>query len=532
MEKRIYVPRRAAVGHSTFRGCFMSLITLTDLPGTNALAIARRVATRLGIPLIDKDWVYDRFLVPYLSDHEMHLINESPRALLEDFEPGLPRVDYLRRELLAWAAFHNAVCLGFASALLLGEHPFALHVNVRAPLDLCAERVAREQAISLKEATRIVDLVNRQQKRYLRIVHEADATNQMLYHLSLNTDRVSVDVAVDMIVGLYRDAVTLRQLQSSVAGSNEQFTKSEITTMKNPSEIQFSRVLDMYGIGWQYEPKTFPVEYDDEGNVTMAFSPDFYLPHFDLYLELTVMDQRYVSAKNRKARLVQELYPGTEVRVVYRRDFNSLVRRLEEPNREDTATNLSTNPDDYSILFSAEDIEKRLDEIAAEIDRDYPNGLVIVGMLKGSVIFLSDLVRRLTVPVRVDFLRVGAYDYRPGETPLLRIVHDLDVTIYERDVLLVDDFVCTGFETNFVLQQLEMRGPSSLHVCSLIIAPQQQLLPLPLRYSGFEVGFEHLVGYGLDDGYERGRQLPFIARLNDRQDTDNGNGKDNRNNGS
>ncbi|MDI9497917.1 MAG: cytidylate kinase family protein [Bacillota bacterium] len=161
----------------------MSLITLTDLPGTNALAIARRVATRLGIPLIDKDWVYDRFLVPYLSDHEMHLINESPRALLEDFEPGLPRVDYLRRELLAWAAFHNAVCLGFASALLLGEHPFALHVNVRAPLDLCAERVAREQAISLKEATRIVDLVNRQQKRYLRIVHEADATNQMLYHL-------------------------------------------------------------------------------------------------------------------------------------------------------------------------------------------------------------------------------------------------------------------------------------------------------------------------------------------------------------
>lgn len=253
----------------------------------------------------------------------------------------------------------------------------------------------------------------------------------------------------------------------------------------------------------------------------MAFSPDFYLPHFDLYLELTVMDQRYVSAKNRKARRVQELYPGTEVRVVYRRDFNSLVRRLEEPNREDIAEDLPADPAAYNILFSSEQIEKRLDELAAEIDRDYPNGLILVGVLKGSAVFLSDLMRRLTVPVRVDFIRVGVFDYRAGETPLLRIVQDLDVTIYERDVLLIDDFVCTGFETNFVLQHLEMREPASLHVCSLITAPLQQLLPLPLRYSGFEVGFERLVGYGLDD-HERGRQLPFIARINERQDNDNG----------
>ena len=98
---------------------------------------------------------------------------------------------------------------------------------------------------------------------------------------------------------------------------------------KNETEEEFARILDMFNIEWIYEPKTFPVEWDAEGNVTLAISPDFYLPRFNLYLELTTMDQKYVTKKNKKIRLVRELYPGTNIRIVYKKDFNELVNRLK-----------------------------------------------------------------------------------------------------------------------------------------------------------------------------------------------------------
>ena len=84
----------------------------------------------------------------------------------------------------------------------------------------------------------------------------------------------------------------------------------------------------MYHIEWKYEPKTFPVEWDSEGNVTLAFSPDFYLPRFDTYLELTTMNQKYVTKKNRKLKKVKELYPGTNIKIVYKKDFLELAERL------------------------------------------------------------------------------------------------------------------------------------------------------------------------------------------------------------
>ncbi|MBR6483489.1 MAG: cytidylate kinase-like family protein, partial [Clostridiales bacterium] len=99
---------------------------------------------------------------------------------------------------------------------------------------------------------------------------------------------------------------------------------------KNSTEEEFARILDMYGIEWMYEPKTFPIEWDAEGNIKMAFSPDFYLPKFNIYLELTTMDQKYVTKKNKKARMVMELYPGTTVKIVYKKDFHDLVERLKQ----------------------------------------------------------------------------------------------------------------------------------------------------------------------------------------------------------
>ena len=96
---------------------------------------------------------------------------------------------------------------------------------------------------------------------------------------------------------------------------------SDVPVLKNQAEIEFAKLLDMYQIEWKYEPKTFPIEWDAEGNVVSAFSPDFYLTNFDTYIELTTMNQKYVTEKNKKIRKLKELYPGINIKIVYKKDF-------------------------------------------------------------------------------------------------------------------------------------------------------------------------------------------------------------------
>jgi hypoxanthine phosphoribosyltransferase len=94
---------------------------------------------------------------------------------------------------------------------------------------------------------------------------------------------------------------------------------------KHPAEIEFARILDFYGVGWEYEPKTFPLEWDENGKVKLAFAPDFYIPDFDLYVELTTMRQSLVTTKNRKLRRMAELYPEVNVKILYHRDLENLM---------------------------------------------------------------------------------------------------------------------------------------------------------------------------------------------------------------
>ncbi len=97
---------------------------------------------------------------------------------------------------------------------------------------------------------------------------------------------------------------------------------------KHPAEEEFANILNMYAIEWEYEPKTFPVQWDAEGNVTMAFSPDFYLTKFDTYIEITTMEQKYVTTKNKKVKRLRELYPGINITIVYKKDFQTLLNRF------------------------------------------------------------------------------------------------------------------------------------------------------------------------------------------------------------
>jgi hypoxanthine phosphoribosyltransferase len=167
------------------------------------------------------------------------------------------------------------------------------------------------------------------------------------------------------------------------------------------------------------------------------------------------------------------------------------------------------------ILVTAEDLEQRVRELAAEISRDYAGrDLILVGVLKGAVFFLSDLMRHLEVPVEVDFMAVASYGSATKSSGVVRILKDLDAAIENRDVLIVEDIVDSGLTLQYLLRNLAGRGPRSLEVCALLVKPERQKVELPARYVGFEIPNRFAIGYGLDYG-ERYRNLPYVAALKD-----------------
>lgn len=156
-------------------------------------------------------------------------------------------------------------------------------------------------------------------------------------------------------------------------------------------------------------------------------------------------------------------------------------------------------PDDptspAASLQSAGSLRRRVRELGAELQRDHPDGFIAVAVLKGSVPFLADLVRAIQVPVTVDFLAISSYEAGSGR---VRIVKDLDTDISGRPVVLVEDIVDTGLTLSFLLGELRRRGPSSLEVCALADKTARRILPVPVRYRGFEVPDLFVLGYGLD----------------------------------
>jgi hypoxanthine phosphoribosyltransferase len=172
--------------------------------------------------------------------------------------------------------------------------------------------------------------------------------------------------------------------------------------------------------------------------------------------------------------------------------------------------------DDAAIgetLVSAEDLERRVKELGAEINRDYEGrDLVMIGVLKGAVLFLGDLMRELTIPCEIDFMAVSSYGSSTDSSGVVRILKDLDATIEDRDVLLVEDIVDSGLTLHYLLKNLRARNPASLEVCALLTKPERRRIELPIRYVGFEIPNRFAIGYGLDHA-QRYRNLRYVAVL-------------------
>ena len=164
-------------------------------------------------------------------------------------------------------------------------------------------------------------------------------------------------------------------------------------------------------------------------------------------------------------------------------------------------------------LVKQDDLERRVRELGAEISRDYEGKeLFLVGVLKGAVFFLSDLMRAIEVPCEVDFMAVASYGSSTDSSGVVRILKDLDATIEGKDVLIVEDIIDSGLTLSYLLRTLRARDPRSLEVCALLTKPERREVDLPIRYTGFEIPNRFVIGYGLDHA-ERFRNLPYVAVL-------------------
>ncbi|MEW6182966.1 MAG: hypoxanthine phosphoribosyltransferase [Bacillota bacterium] len=171
------------------------------------------------------------------------------------------------------------------------------------------------------------------------------------------------------------------------------------------------------------------------------------------------------------------------------------------------------HPDIERVLLTRQEIQERVAVLGKDISKDYQGKeLLAIGVLKGSVVFLADLLRVLTVPVELDFIAVSSYGAASSSAGIVRILKDLDRTVKEREVLLVEDIVDTGLTLKFITEHLNSQKPVGVRVCSLLDKPSRRKVDVHIDYLGFSVPDEFMVGYGLDFA-GRYRNLPDVCVL-------------------
>jgi hypoxanthine phosphoribosyltransferase len=165
------------------------------------------------------------------------------------------------------------------------------------------------------------------------------------------------------------------------------------------------------------------------------------------------------------------------------------------------------------ILIESDVLQNRIAELGAEVSREYEGrDLLLVGVLKGAVFFMADLMRELTVPCEIDFMAISSYGAGTDSSGVVRILKDLDANIAGRDVLVVEDIIDSGLTLSYLMRSLRARKPASLEICALLTKPTRREIDVPVKFVGFEIPNRFVIGYGLDFA-ERYRNLPYVAVL-------------------
>jgi cytidylate kinase len=309
----------------------MAIITISRLTGSGGREIATATAQALNFQLIERN------AMDVVIDQQFPVRTERLSRIKKD-----RRVydEMVRSAIAELARSHNVVILGSGAQFLLAKVTASLHVQIVAPMPYRIARVMRLAQVDRGAAEKIIEERDQAKETLIRSLYARDWRDPAHYDLVLNLDHFSNDIAVEIIVkaaqakGIQAKRVELPpQLREDILTAkldvaqlaDLETVEDRLPEFAHPSEREFARVMDFYRIRWEYEPKTFPIEWDENKNVIAAFTPDFYLPDLDLFIELTTMKQSLVTKKNRKVRLLRELYPDVNIKILYERDYKNLI---------------------------------------------------------------------------------------------------------------------------------------------------------------------------------------------------------------
>jgi len=328
----------------------MAILTVSRQFGSRGDDIARELARRTGFRLVTRQSLEQMMRTRYgmeppplasgnTSDNVDGNANGRAAAELNFY------ADLLASIVADLAVAQNFVLVGCGGQFLFREASCAMHLRVVAPRSWRAATVAAEQGLPPPAAAQLVARHDAAQARYVRTVFGRSAQHTDLYHLVVNTAALDQDHAVDLAMAAV-DSLLLPSAGLLPAEAAERMkVRSKMRLARHfahlpgspllervqfahPSERVFARLMDFYRIEWEYEPRTFPIEWNEQGAAAEAFSPDFYLPEMDLYVELTTMKQSLVTRKNRKVKRLRELYPNINIRVFYQKDIEDLIFKL------------------------------------------------------------------------------------------------------------------------------------------------------------------------------------------------------------
>jgi len=303
----------------------LKIVTISRDTGSLGDEIAKLLAEKQGVLHITRDYALKNWFPEIASAHELHMLSESPGYYARISSRGITFQQFLEEKLHETVETQPVVISGMGSQIIFKDHSEALHIKITGSLEIRIKRMMNRNNLSYDDAKRILDLTDRRHRRYILVLYHTDWMDSLIYDLTINTDRIDTEAALSIIMNLYNRIEEKEDLlKEEENGVPREFH------FKNESEEEFAKVLDMYNLDWEYEPRTFPLQWDSEGNITQAFSPDFYLPRFNTYIELTIMNQKYTSGKRKKMALLKKLYPGTNISIVYKDDFHSLVKRFAQ----------------------------------------------------------------------------------------------------------------------------------------------------------------------------------------------------------
>ena len=309
----------------------MAIVTVSRQTGSGGREIATATAEALNFRLIDRRAMDEMIEHRFPVRAELFMKIKKDRRIYDEM---------VKSAIAEVAAQHNVVVLGGGAQFLFAKVAASLRVQIVAPLPYRIARVMRLAQVDRSSAEKLIEENDAAKEDFVRTHYGADWRDPAHYDLVLNIDQFSNEVAVEIIVkaarakGIEARSVELPpQLREEILTAKLDVAQmadleppeAKLPEFAHPSEREFARVMDFYRIRWQYEPRTFPIEWDDGKNVVAAFTPDFYLPDLDLYIELTTMKQSLVTKKNRKVRLLRELYPDVNIKILYERDYKNLI---------------------------------------------------------------------------------------------------------------------------------------------------------------------------------------------------------------